>query len=103
DDPKERQKVLWSSVTQGKDYPMLPEYYVPYEQVLEQVREQSLPVSDLEKRHPQAQPLISRAVAQLRVPVEKLAWLPVKHRNAFWTALLNRDTGQVVDWLPLDP
>ena len=103
DDPKERQKVLWSSVTEGKDYAVLPTYYVPYEQVLPQVRERASPVSELERRHPQAKPLVSRAVAQLQIPVEKLVWLPVKHRSGFWTALLDRDTGRPVSWLPLDP
>lgn len=102
-DPKERQKVLWSSVLEGKDYAVLPAYYVPYEQVLPQVRERSLPVSELEKRHPEAKPLISSAAAQLQIPVEKLVWLPVKHRSGFWTALLDRDTGRPVSWLPVDP
>jgi hypothetical protein len=101
-DLKERDKVLWSSLA-GKDYSVLPEYYVPYEQTLAQVRERSLPLSKLEKRHPEAKPLVASAVAQLHVSVEQLAWLPVKHRTGFWTALLDRDTGRPVDWLPVDP
>ena len=31
EDPKERDKVLFSALA-GKDYPVLPTYYVPYEQ-----------------------------------------------------------------------
>ena len=102
-DTQERQKVLWSAVVAGKDYAQLPAYYVPYEQVLPEVRQRSLPVSELEKRHPEAKPLISSAAAQLQTSVEKLVWVPVKHRNGFWTALLDRDTGRPVGWLPLDP
>lgn len=102
EDPKEREKVMFSSLT-GKDYGQLPAYYVPYEQTLAQIRQRSLPVSVLDKRHPESKPLVSSAVAQLQVPVEKLVWLPVKHRDGFWTALLNPDTGRPVSWLPVDP
>ena len=102
EDSAERSKMLFSALA-GKDYPLLPAYYVPYEQNLPQVRQRALPVSDLEKRHPEAAPLISKAAAQLQIPVEKLTWLRVKHRKGFWTALLDPDTGRPVRWLPVDP
>jgi hypothetical protein len=101
-DLKERDKVLWSSLA-GKDYPVLPAYYAPYEQTMPEIKRRALPVSELEKRHPEAKALVSSAVAQLQTPVEKLAWLPVKHRNGFWTVLLDRETGSPVSWLPVDP
>jgi hypothetical protein len=101
-DPQERQKVLFSALA-GKDYSMLPAYYVPYEQTVAQVKQRALPVSVLEKRHPEAQPLIASAVAQLQIPTEKLVWLPAKHRKGFWTALLDPDTARPVYWLPVDP
>jgi hypothetical protein len=100
--PKERQKMLFSALA-GKDYAVLPAYYVPYEQNLAQIKQRALPVIELEKRHPEAKPLVSGAAAQLQIPVEKLVWLPVKHRKGFWTALLDPDTGRPVYWLPVDP
>jgi hypothetical protein len=101
-DPAERSKVM-SLALAGKDYSVLPAYYVPYEQNLPEIRQRALLVSELEKRHPAAKPLVSSAAAKLRVPVEKLVWLPVKHRRGFWTALVDSDTGRPVDWLPVDP
>jgi hypothetical protein len=101
-DPQERQKMLWSGLA-GKDYPVLPAYYVPYEQVLLQVKQRWSPVSELEKRHPQAKSLVASAAARLHIPIERLVWLPVRHRNGFWTALLDSQTGRPVDWLPVDP
>jgi len=101
-DTQERQKMLFSGLA-GKDYPVLPAYYVPYEQNLPQVRQRALPVGELEKRHPEAKPLISQAAAQLQIPVDKLVWLRVKHRKGFWTALLDPKTGRPVRWLPVDP
>jgi len=101
-DPKERSQVLFSALD-GKDYSSLPKYYVPYEQTLPQLKKRALPVSDLEKRHPDAKPLVADAVAKLQIPAEKLVWLPAKHRKGFWTVLLNPDTGRPVGWLPLDP
>lgn len=101
-DAKERDEVLWSSLA-GKDYSVLPKYYVPYEQTLAQVQKRALPLSKLEKRHPESKPLVASAVAELHMSVDSLVWLPVKHRTGFWTALLDRKTGRPVSWLPLDP
>jgi hypothetical protein len=101
-DPKEREQVMLSGLS-GKDYSALPAYYVAYEQNLPQIKQRALPVTELEKRHPDAQPLVANAVAKLQIPAEQLVWVPVKHRKGFWTALLNPETGQPVGWLPLDP
>lgn len=102
DDAQERQKVLFSSL-EGKDYGVLPHYYVPYDQALPQLKKHSLPISALEKRHADAKPLVAEAAAQLQTSVDKLVWLPVKHRKGFWTVLLDPQTQRPVYWLPLDP
>lgn len=99
---EERQKMLFSALA-GKDYAVLPTYYIPYEQNLPQISEHSKPLAELQKLHPEAQPLISKAVAQLQIPADKLVWVPVKHRKGFWTALLDPDTGRPVQWLPVEP
>lgn len=101
-DPEGRNKALFAALA-GKDYSVLPTYYVPYEQNLAEIRQHSLPVSALEKRHPEAKPLVSSAVAQLQLPADRLVWLPAKYRNGFWTALLDTETGRPVHWLPIDP
>lgn len=101
-DPKEREKVMWSAL-KGKDYSALPAYYVPYDQTVPLIKQRALPLSVLEKRHPDSKPLIAKAAARLQVSVEKLVWLPVKHRRGFWTVLLDPDTGHPAYWLPLDP
>jgi hypothetical protein len=100
-DEKERNKLLFDALA-GRDYSVLPKYYAPYEHTLPEIRKRALPVSELEKRHPEAKPLVSSVGAQLRIPIDRLVWLPVKHRNGFWTALLDRDTGRPVQWLPVD-
>lgn len=99
---KEREEVMFLSLA-GKDYAVLPKYYVPYEHGLADIRKRSSPLAQLAKRHPEAKPLISSAIAQSQVPIDRLAWLPVKHRSGFWTVLLDRDTGRPVSWLPVDP
>lgn len=99
---EEQNKMVFSGLA-GKDYSVLPAYYVPYEQGLPELKRRSKPVSDLEKRHPEAKPLVASAVAELQVPVELLVWMPVMHKSGFWTVLLNSDTGQPVSWLPVDP
>lgn len=94
-DLKERDRIMFSSLA-GKDYPVLPAYYVPYERGLPEFKRRALPVKELEKRHPEAKPLISSAD-------EQLVWLPVRHAKGFWTALLDPNTGRPVRWLPVDP
>jgi hypothetical protein len=101
-DSQERAKVLFSAM-EGKDYSMLPAYYVSYEQNLPQIKARALPVSELERRNSAAKSLLAEAQTQIRVPIEKLVWVPVKHRRGFWTALLDAETGRPVYWLPLDP
>ena len=101
-DPAEHNKTLLAAL-EGKDYSMVPRFYVPYEQNLPQIKQRALPVRELEQRHPETKPLLSSAVAQLRVPAEKLVWLPVKYKNGFWTVLLDAETGHPADWLPVDP
>lgn len=101
-DLKERNKALFAALA-GKDYSVMPSYYVPYEQKLAEISQRASPVSKLEKGHPETKPMVSSAAAELRIPVEKLAWLPVKHRSGFWTVLLDTDTGRPVRWLPVDP
>lgn len=94
-DQKERDKVLFLALA-GKDYAVLPAYYVAYERGLAQIKQRSLPVSELEKRHPEAKQLMATSD-------ERLVCLPVKHAKGFWTALLDPDTGRPVRWLPVDP
>ncbi len=101
-DAEEHNKMLDSGL-QGKDYSVLPAYYVPYEQGLPELKRRAKPVSDLERRRKEAKPLIASAVAELQVPVERLLWMPVMHKSGFWTVLLDSDTGQPVSWLPVDP
>ena len=101
-DTNERNEMLFTALA-GKDYPVLPQYYVPYEESLPELRQRALPLAELEKRHPEAKPMVSRAIAELKTPAEALRWLPVKHRTGFWTALVDPKTGRPVYWLPLDP
>ena len=75
------QRRCWLVARRARTTRYCPQYYVPYEQNLPQIQQRALPVSELEKRHPEAKPLIANAVAQLQIPVEKLVWLPVKHRK----------------------
>jgi len=82
---------------------VLPAYYVPYEQDLPELKRRAKPVSELERRHEEAKPLVANAVAELQVPVERLLWMPVMHKSGFWTVLLDCDIGQPVSWLPVDP
>ncbi|HEX2493577.1 MAG TPA: TfpX/TfpZ family type IV pilin accessory protein [Steroidobacter sp.] len=100
--PQDHNEALFSGLA-GKDVALVPKYYVPYESELDDVRRRSQPLDLLAKHHPSAPALIAAAQAELKVPPEKLRWLPVKHRTGFWSALVNVETGVPVRYLPIDP
>jgi hypothetical protein len=37
------------------------------------------------------------------IPAERIRWLPVHHRNGFWTALIDNDDGKPVAYFDFDP
>ena len=39
----------------------------------------------------------------LTIPAERVRWLPVHHRQGFWTALIDIDDGKPVAYVAFDP
>ena len=101
-DPKERDKLLFASLA-GKDYPVLPAYYVPYEQTLPQIRQRALPVSELEKRHPEAKPLVANAVAAAANAGRKARLAAGEAPQWILDRTARPGHGRPVSWLPVDP
>jgi hypothetical protein len=88
---------------QGRDVGVRPKFYVPYERQAEKIKRNLKPLAKLERRHKDAAPLVADALRELGRPAEDFGWLPVKHTHGFWTALMDRETGYPVKYLPIDP
>ena len=40
---------------------------------------------------------------EVKIPAERVRWLPVRHRQGFWTALIDIENGEPVAWVAFDP
>lgn len=87
----------------GRDIGVRPKFYVPYERQTDEVRRKLEPLAKLERRQKDAAPLIADALRELERPAEDFGWVPVRHTHGFWTALIDRETGYPVKYLPIDP
>ncbi|HEY0942027.1 MAG TPA: TfpX/TfpZ family type IV pilin accessory protein [Steroidobacter sp.] len=98
---EERNDLLFAALERGKDIQNFPRYFVPYEQVTEQVKEASLPLDKLYKRRPEARAAI--AAQHLNVPEEQLRWAPIHSPRMYWTVLVDGKSGELLCYLPVDP
>jgi len=87
----------------GRDIGVRPKFYVRYERLTEEIKRNLKPLEKLERHHKVAVPLIAEALRELGRPAEDFGWVPVKHTHGFWTALMDRETGYPVKYLPIDP
>ena len=98
----EREKVMML-LASGIDLPALPRYYVPYEDIVPDLKAKALPLDELAKRKPDVQAAIDAAVAKLGVPRASLAFVPVVGRMELGTALVEAASGKVLVVVPVDP
>ena len=92
------------SALSGKDYSVMPHYYVPYEQNLPQIKQRAAPEREAPGSVIRTRSHCSRAQSRnCRFRPKSSVRLPVKHKNGFWTVLLDAERRHPVDWLPVDP
>jgi len=87
----------------GNEEHMRPKFYVPYASQLEVIRARAKPIDALEQKKPDSKPLLEAAMQDVSIPAERIRWLPVHHRNGFWTALIDNDDGRAVAYFDFDP
>jgi len=87
----------------GIDLPALPRYYLPYEDVVADLKAKARPLDELVKRKPETQAAIDAAVAKLGVPRASLVLVPVVGRLERGTALVEASSGKVLVVVPVDP
>lgn len=102
EDPGERAKAF-SQALAGKDLPLVPRYYEPYEAQLPQIKKYGKRIAELESGHPGAREAIEAAIKSTGSSREQLLWLPVKARGIFWTALIDAGSGTPQAYVHLDP
>lgn len=99
---EDRNNLLFSALA-GKDRQHFPRYYVPYEANLDEIKQHAKSLDELERRNPDAKPQVEAALKELGIARERLRWVPIRSPRAFWTALLDSDTGRPIRYLPVEP
>lgn len=103
-DPKERERILFLSIDHGRDLQSFPEYFEPYQEQIDTVLKRSQPLSELRAKRPESADLIDRFVDRTGAPADKLVFLPVAtQKDKDLTAVIDRSTGEVVEFLNIDP
>ena len=99
---KEQSDALFQSL-EGNEESARPRFYVRYESQLEAIRPRTLPLAELEKRHPEGARKLAAAAEQAGLPGAKSGWMPLRYHDKFWTALIEIETGKPVAYFDLDP
>jgi hypothetical protein len=99
---EERNAALFEALS-GNEEHQRPRFYVPLESQLENLRNRAKALATLEEKKPAAKPLLQAALRKVKVPRERLGWLPVRHFRGFWTAIVDETTGIPVAYVDLDP
>ena len=100
--PEDQQDALFQSIA-GNEEHQRPKFFAPYETALAQIRQRAKPVPALTAKFPAAAPLLEAAMRGLPIPAERVRWLPVHHRQGFWTALIDDQDGKPVAYVAFDP
>jgi hypothetical protein len=98
----DRQDAMFQAV-QGHEEHQRPKFYAPYEAELARIRQRSEAMSELVTRFPAEKPRVDAAMREIDMPHDRLRWLPVRHREGFWTALIDPDDGRPVGYVAMDP
>jgi hypothetical protein len=102
-DPKQRNKLLFSSLQGGPDIQDLPERYVPYASVAGQIMKHAHPVTLLRKMHPHAAGEISRWLHARHLTDQQVVWTPIQTRKWDMVMMMNAANGKPIGPIPLDP
>jgi len=102
--PTEREQIndLVMSAMEGKDLQNFPRYFVPYEANAAAIKEHARPLEELESTYAAAREPVADALAELKLPRERLRWLPVRTPKGYWTALLDAQTAEPLAYIPVD-
>lgn len=87
---------------QGIHIAFRPEFWIPLEKAKPQLRAKAAPLSALERRLPGGAEALRLATEQAKHAPEDLLYLPVVGRNEVWTALLDKNTLEILGFIPID-
>lgn len=97
--PAERERILMSGVTGGKDLHQLPQYYRPYETHARDALAKAKPLSKLNERNPK---VVGEFLASSGRKSESVVYLPLVARHGDGAVLMDSVSGAPVGMLKID-
>lgn len=98
----DRSDALFQALN-GNDIHLRPKFFVPYETKLAEIRKRARPINSLIERKPASAPLIEVAIGDIKLPADRIHWVPAHHSKGFLTALIDIDSGKPVGYVAIDP
>lgn len=83
---------------QGKDLPLRPEYYIPYDTQRDQAKQKAMPIKRLKELNPAATAEIDKDVRATGKKEDQIGFLPLKARNKDLAVIIDKATGDVIDY-----
>lgn len=102
-DPKEREKVLFSSVDGGGDYGSLPQYHAPLESMRAELLQRAQPVSELKRLNSNSAAAIDEWLAARGYSDKTAVFQGLAARSQDMAVVLDAKTAAVVGIAPFKP
>ncbi|HSH89908.1 MAG TPA: TfpX/TfpZ family type IV pilin accessory protein [Ramlibacter sp.] len=80
-----------------------PDFWMGYDEARPRVLRVARPLADLRSRFPNRASDIDAAAKSVGRAVDALSYVPMVGRKFFWTVLVDRNTADVVGFIPVDP
>lgn len=103
ENPQDREKILFSSISGGADLPQLPEYYVPYSQVIPSVLQRLHPLDQLLVKNMEARNAVSVLLLKHGLSLAQVKYLPLRAKKHDQTVLVSASDGRVLGIINIDP
>lgn len=99
----ERERILFESVTGGKDLHHYPKLYRAFDSQQDAARSVALDLDLLRKLNQDRHDAIQRSVVRAGLPASKVAYLPVKGQKSDAAMLIERDSGKPLGLIDATP
>ncbi len=102
-DAKAKMDLTLESALGGADLYVRPNLYVPYAEVAADAARVAKPLSRLARGGPDAAQQVRTFIDHSGRSEASVGYVPVRARNRDMAAIVDRNTGEVVGFLPIDP
>jgi len=99
---KERQELMMSSALGGLDLAQLPQYYIPYSDVVDDIKSKLQSFDGLLERKPEYKQTIDKLLVELNIPINEIGFLPVVTSHKDVIAIINRKDAAIVKYLMIN-